>query len=94
MKKSQNLPRNISISFQMSSVEFFTLVKNHLTEDGVMVVNMNMRDSTNRELFASNNHNMLMRFSENLEMEKDEELVAMMDKAAAGLLVYEPAPIK
>ena len=29
---------------------------------------------------------MLMRFYENLEMEKDEELVAMMDKAAAGLL--------
>ena len=30
-----------------------------------------------------------MRFYENLEMEKDEELVAMMYKAAAGLLVYE-----
>ncbi len=27
----------------MSSVEFFTLVKEHLNEDGVMVVNMNMR---------------------------------------------------
>jgi spermidine synthase len=29
----------------MSSVEFFTLVRDHLTEDGVMVVNMNMRGS-------------------------------------------------
>ena len=35
-----------------------------------------------------------MRFSENLEMEKDEELVAMMDKAAAGLLVYEAGSYK
>lgn len=35
--------QDITIPFQMSSVEFFTLVKNHLTEGGVMVVNMNMR---------------------------------------------------
>jgi len=35
--------QDITIPFQMSSVEFFTLVKDHLTEDGVMVVNMNMR---------------------------------------------------
>ena len=32
--------QDITIPFQMSSVEFFTLVKEHLTEDGVMVVNM------------------------------------------------------
>ena len=35
--------QDITIPFQMSSTEFFTLVKNHLKEDGVMVVNMNMR---------------------------------------------------
>lgn len=35
--------QDITIPFQMSSVEFFTLVKEHLTPDGVMVVNMNMR---------------------------------------------------
>ena len=35
--------QDITIPFQMSSVEFFELVKNHLKEDGVMVVNMNMR---------------------------------------------------
>ena len=35
--------QDITIPFQMSSVEFFTLVKDHLAEDGVMVVNMNMR---------------------------------------------------
>lgn len=34
--------QDITIPFQMSSIEFFTLVKAHLAEDGVMVVNMNM----------------------------------------------------
>jgi len=37
--------QDITIPFQMSSVEFFTLVKEHLKEDGVMVINMNMRGS-------------------------------------------------
>ena len=35
--------QDITIPFQMSSVEFFELVREHLTDDGVMVVNMNMR---------------------------------------------------
>ena len=35
--------QDITIPFQMSTVEFFTLVRDRLTEDGVMVVNMNMR---------------------------------------------------
>ncbi len=35
--------QDITIPFQMSTVEFFLLVKKHLTPDGVMVVNMNMR---------------------------------------------------
>ena len=34
--------QDITIPFQMSSVEFFTLVRNHLTDRGIMVVNMNM----------------------------------------------------
>ena len=41
--------QDITIPFQMSSVEFFTLVREHLNENGVMVVNMNMHsdaDST------------------------------------------------
>ena len=37
--------QDITIPFQMSSKEFFALVRDHLTEDGVMVVNMNMRGS-------------------------------------------------
>ncbi len=35
--------QDITIPFQMSTVEFFTLVKNHLRDGGVMVMNMNMR---------------------------------------------------
>ena len=35
--------RDITIPFQMSSLEFFELVKAHLAPDGVMVVNLNMR---------------------------------------------------
>lgn len=34
--------QDITIPFQMSSVEFFTDVKNHLNTNGVMVVNINM----------------------------------------------------
>ncbi len=34
--------QDITIPFQMSSTEFFTMVKEHLTPHGVMVVNMNM----------------------------------------------------
>ena len=34
--------QDITIPFQMSSTEFFTLVREHLRPDGVMVVNMNL----------------------------------------------------
>ncbi len=38
--------QDITIPFQMSSVEFFQLVADHLTDNGVMVVNLNMRSDT------------------------------------------------
>ena len=38
--------QDITIPFQMSSRVFFTLVKKHLKENGVMVVNMNMRSES------------------------------------------------
>ena len=96
--------QDITIPFQMSSVEFFTLVKDHLKEGGVMVVNMNMRSdaensinsylsdtissvfgnvytvnvrgSTNRELFASDNADIMDIFEKNADI--------MTEKAAAG----------
>ncbi len=38
--------QDITIPFQMSSKEFFQLVSDHLTDDGVMVVNLNMKSNT------------------------------------------------
>ncbi|MBQ6662527.1 MAG: fused MFS/spermidine synthase [Firmicutes bacterium] len=38
--------RDITIPFQMSSVEFFRLVKEHLNEGGIMAVNLNMGNET------------------------------------------------
>ncbi len=38
--------QDITIPAQMSSVEFFTIVAEHLTDGGVMVVNMNMRSES------------------------------------------------
>jgi len=109
--------QDITIPFQMSSKEFFTLVKEHLAEDGVMVVNMNMRGSgedsinayladtissvfdevytvdvkgsTNRELFASNNPQMLENLRVHREAVMDEGLYAMMEAVSDNLAVYE-----
>ena len=45
--------QDITIPFQMSSKEFFTLVREHLTQDGVMVVNMNMHGSSGEDDITS-----------------------------------------
>lgn len=41
--------QDITIPFQMSTTEFFTLVREHLKEGGVMVVNLNMHVSEHLE---------------------------------------------
>ncbi len=113
--------QDITIPFQMSSIEFFTLVKEHLTDDGVMVVNMNMRGkregninqyladtisnvfsevytvecgySTNRELFASNNPEMIDRFTANIDMAAgmgEDDLTYMMERVNNDLVAYVP----
>ena len=113
--------QDITIPFQMSSIEFFTLVKEHLTDDGVMVVNMNMRGkregninqyladtisnvfsevytvecgySTNRELFASNNPEMIDRFTANIDRAAgmgEDDLTYMMERVNNDLVTYVP----
>ncbi len=110
--------QDITIPFQMSSVEFFTLVKEHLSENGVMVVNMNMQgsgdgninqylsdtissvfsevytidveNSTNRELFASNNKSMYNVFNENTRAIKNRELALLMEHVSGRLSKYNP----
>lgn len=49
--------QDITIPFQMSSVEFFTLVREHLNENGVMVVNMNMYADTDSNSVGEGNIN-------------------------------------
>ncbi len=110
--------QDITIPFQMSSQEFFRLVSDHLTDDGVMIVNMNMRgsqegsinqyladtistvfpqvytvdvaNSTNRELFASNNPDIMTRFERNVSMESDVTLTSLMDRVRSRMVKYEP----
>lgn len=108
--------QDITIPFQMSSVEFFRLVKSHLNENGVMVVNMNMRgnddgdinqyladtissvfgnvytvevdNSTNRELFASDNNDMVSVLNDNISGIKDADLRFMMNKVRDNSIAY------
>ena len=115
--------QDITIPFQMSSQEFFTLVKDHLTEQGVMVVNMNMysedsnissgdttintyladtissvfdqvmivdvKGSTNKELFATNGDDLSTRLGNDIAFEKDDDLKAMMKHVEDTLISYE-----
>lgn len=108
--------QDITIPFQMSSVEFFRLVKSHLNENGVMVVNMNMRgnddgdinqyladtissvfgnvytvevdNSTNRELFASDNNDMMGVLNDNISGIKDADLRFMMNNVRDNSIAY------
>ncbi|MBD5444318.1 MAG: fused MFS/spermidine synthase [Lachnospiraceae bacterium] len=109
--------QDITIPFQMSSVEFFTLVKEHLNENGVMVVNMNMHSdaegnineyladtistvfnyvytvdvpgTTNRELFAAQNPDMMIEFEEGRDEVEDPELQIMLANVSNGITAYE-----
>ncbi|MBR1592103.1 MAG: fused MFS/spermidine synthase [Ruminococcus sp.] len=108
--------QDITIPFQMSSREFFSLVHEHLKENGVMVVNMNMRSeksdginawlsdtiasqfenvytadvsgSTNRELFASDNPDMINIFREKAEQISDGNLYTIMSRVNDRLERY------
>ncbi len=110
--------QDITIPFQMSSEEFFTMVKEHLAPGGVMVVNMNMysdemedesintyladtiaavfdhvsvvdvRGSTNKELFATDSAEYLSRLDENIALEENEILAAMMNRVSDTAFSY------
>lgn len=99
--------QDITIPFQMSTSEFFSLVRSHLKEDGVMVLNMNMysddegsinnyladtaasvfsnvcyaRIEDNRELFASDNPDMMSVFENSVPSVKDARLRSCMNEA-------------
>ncbi len=109
--------QDITIPFQMSSVEFFTLVRDHLKDNGVMVMNMNMhgngetdittylsdtvasvfpnvatvnvKGSTNRELFASMNIDLHRSLEFNTLISSDMRFVNVMAPVLDGLTEYE-----
>ena len=109
--------QDITIPFQMSSVEFFTLVKEHLNDNGVMVVNMNMHSdaegnineyladtistvfnyvytvdvpgTTNRELFAAQNPDVMAEFEKGRAVIEDPELQIMLANVSNGITAYE-----
>ena len=109
--------QDITIPFQMSSVEFFRLVKEHLKDNGVMVVNMNMRGnkegninqylsdtignvfgteyvvdvsgSSNRELFASDNADMIKAFERNISGINNTGLKNMMTMVKSEVKAYD-----
>ena len=108
--------QDITIPFQMSSMEFFTMAREHLTEGGVLAVNMNMhsdgegsineylcdtiasvfpyvatvdvRGSTNRELFASMEQEPTALLAAGLERVEDPALHALMSRVSDGLTPY------
>ncbi len=113
--------QDITIPFQMSSKEFFSLVRDSLNEGGVMVVNMNMRSdspdginaylsdtiasvfsevwtadvpgSTNRELFASDDPQMMTNLAKGINALRDEELRSALTDVSAELVRYEPGEL-
>ncbi|MCR4909526.1 MAG: fused MFS/spermidine synthase [Lachnospiraceae bacterium] len=109
--------QDITIPFQMSSKEFFTLVHDHLKDDGVMAVNICMRSdeegnineyladtissvfsevamvdvkgTTNRELFATDDTGLNARLLKGIEGIDHERLCALMTDVEANLKPYE-----
>ncbi len=123
--------QDITIPFQMSSVEFFSLVREHLNPGGVMVVNMNMHTdeegninqylsdtiasvfpyvatvdvsgTTNRELFATADGEVLDSLEGRVDQLPEGELKTMlaavaqnMERYTAGncLLTDDKAPVE
>jgi predicted membrane-bound spermidine synthase len=108
--------QDITIPFQMSSVEFFTLVKDHLKSNGVMVMNMNMhgngetdittylsdtvasvfpnvatvnvKGSTNRELFAMVNADPIEALSDSETLSTDTDLAKKMERVEDDMIPY------
>ncbi|MDD3165384.1 MAG: fused MFS/spermidine synthase [Oscillospiraceae bacterium] len=108
--------QDITIPFQMSTTEFFTMVREHLTDNGVMVVNMNMHtekegninayladtiagvfdtvltvdvpNSTNRELLATQNPQARSTFDARRVTLEDAALAPLMEEISLTMQPY------
>lgn len=78
--------QDITIPFQMSSNEFFTMVKEHLNDNGVMVVNMNMhsdKEGNINEYLSDTIANVFNRvYTVDVDGCTNRELFAMQDENA------------
>lgn len=109
--------QDITIPFQMSSLEFFNMVKQHLNEDGIMVVNMNMysdkegnindyisdtianvfenvytinvKGTTNKELFATQNKDIKNISMQKIKLLKDDNLKNLMQYIYENMELYK-----
>lgn len=109
--------QDITIPFQMSSLEFFNMVKQHLNEDGIMVVNMNMysdkegnindyisdtianvfenvytinvKGTTNKELFATQNKDIKNISMQKIKLLKDDTLKNLMQYIYENMELYK-----
>lgn len=88
--------QDITIPFQMSSVEFFEEVKKHLKDDGVMVVNMNMKSQEKGNINAYLADTIASVFPQvytvDVEGGTNRELFAFSDETALGCLSEEVTP--
>ena len=94
--------QDITIPFQMSSTEFFTLVNMRGQKEGNInqylsdtiasvfstVYTADVKGSTNRELFASDNTQMLEVFQQNVTTLENQDLQNMMETVSAQSQAY------
>ncbi len=82
--------QDITIPFQMSSVEFFTLVRDHLKDGGIMAVNMNMHSDNDSAINAYLSDTIASVFDHvdvvDVAGSTNRELFAAMDRDPAGAL--------
>ena len=91
--------QDISIPFQMATVEFFNMVRDHLKDDGVMLVNMNMRSTEEGNINQYLSDTISSVFSQvytvDVPYNTNRELFAsndpkVMEHFAANLSLYSP----
>lgn len=90
--------QDITIPFQMSTVEFFTMVRAHLKDNGVMVVNMNMQSDEKGNINEYLTDTITSVFGEvytaDVKGSTNRELFASMSRSAFDRFGQETAALK
>lgn len=90
--------QDITIPFQMSSIEFFDMVKEHLAKDGIMVVNMNMhteKDGNINQYLSDTIANVFnMVYTVNVDGTSNRELFASQKNEVAETFMQNTAELR